>query len=355
MYDAILTNFPRLAGERDDAPRIQRAIDAAPNGILEIPKGDYDIETPLFIRNRCSLRMHPAARLIARKEMDFILTYDGGDIYRDLTIFEEGKVYDNLGLFIEGGDLEGQGLASCLKVCNVHHFTLSKITCHNGKKYGLAIKDGKKAYEVFCNNIYCKCYMQGLSGNIGIYSDCCDNHYTDCIVVDYTVGMRMDGGANRLTRCHIWGGTVAPPNMTMEEWTDLFRDREGKLPLNHYLMEKFGEDVLNALPEMLENSIAFDLCGTFNVLDGCYADTAMIGYRINAKYHTRLINCDFFNNANMGLKKSTAIVHEKGTLAVMMCAFRNLAGTEILYEGIKEGVEWIANDTFRFEVPEFLK
>ncbi|MBO7170390.1 MAG: hypothetical protein J6W28_04345 [Clostridia bacterium] len=65
MYDTILSDFARLNGETDDAPRIQRAIDATENGILCIPKGDYAIASPLLIKNRCSLDMHPAARLLA--------------------------------------------------------------------------------------------------------------------------------------------------------------------------------------------------------------------------------------------------------------------------------------------------
>ena len=54
MSDTILTSFPRLDGETDDSPRIQRAIDATPNGILCIPKGDYTIAKPLFIKTRCA-------------------------------------------------------------------------------------------------------------------------------------------------------------------------------------------------------------------------------------------------------------------------------------------------------------
>ena len=32
--DAVLSDFPRLAGETDDAPRFRRAISAAANGVL---------------------------------------------------------------------------------------------------------------------------------------------------------------------------------------------------------------------------------------------------------------------------------------------------------------------------------
>ena len=96
MYDTILTDFPRLNGEKDDSARIQRAIDATPNGILCIPKGDYLIASPLFIRNRCSLDMHPAARLIAVEEMDFVITYDGNGNWHELTIYnDDGTIYDS--------------------------------------------------------------------------------------------------------------------------------------------------------------------------------------------------------------------------------------------------------------------
>ena len=50
MYDVLLADYPRLPAETDDSARIQRAIDACENGILCIPKGDYQIASPLVIR-----------------------------------------------------------------------------------------------------------------------------------------------------------------------------------------------------------------------------------------------------------------------------------------------------------------
>lgn len=44
----------------------------------------------------------------------------------------------------------------------------------------------------------------------------------------------------------------------------------------------------NAVPEMLINSISFDMRGVCNVLDGCYADTAEVGYMIHND--TRMVN-----------------------------------------------------------------
>ena len=343
MYDTILTDFSKVAGDKSDSERIQRAIDATENGILCIPKGDYSIKTPIIITNHCSLKMHPAARLIAEEEMDFVLTYNAKGNYHNLTLFnEDGSVYDNLGLFIEGGDIDGNGLASCFAITNAHHFTLSNISLHNGKEYGLYVggKNGGHIYELVCNNVYCKCTMKGLAGNVGIWSDRHDAHFNDCFVVDYTVGMRMLGSANRLSRCHLWGGTVPPKNISVKDWSEIFGERKKARQVGIY-GDALNEIYDNEVPEMLENSIAFDIQGSYNVLDGCYADTAETGY--NIARNARLINCDFFNNMLMGLKKSTAINHIGGKLSVMMCTFRSTVGTEVLYAGDKENVDWDNN------------
>ena len=97
---------------------------------------------------------------------------------------------------------------------------------------------------------------------------------------------------------------------------------------------------------MLKNSIAFDIQGGYNILDGCYADTAEIGYNINAS--TRMIGCDFFNNKLMGMKKSIAINHTSGKLRVLMSAFRATAGFEILYSGNIDDVDWSMNEVSGF-------
>ena len=342
MFDTILNDYPRLPGETDASPRIPRAIHATENGILCIPKGDYAIASPLFITNRCSLEMHPAARLIAVAEMDFVLTCKSDKDYVALSLFEpDGSIYDNLGLFLRGGDIDGNGLASCLFLTNAHHFTITNTVFHNGKKYGLCLGNNEDGhiYELICNNIYCKCTKKGLAGNIGIYSGKSDAHFTDCLVVDYTIGMQILGGANRITRCHIWGGTVPPASLSFREWSDLYAQRKRQLIVDLYEhRERSYFD--NEVPEMLLGSISFDIQGYENVLDGCYADTGEIGYRICQD--TRMVNCDFFNNKLMGMKKSTAIRHEGGKLTVLSCSFRGNAGNEVLYEGSGENVEWIA-------------
>lgn len=235
-------------------------------------------------------------------------------------------------------------MASCLAITNAHHFIITNTVFHNGKNYGLYIGGdrGGHIYELICNNIYCKTTMKGLSGNIGIFSDRHDAHFNDCIIVDYTIGMQLLGSANRVTRAHIWSGTIPPENYSIEEWSDLYAERKKKLADGIYGKNE-QEEYNNNVPEMLKNSVSFDIRGGANVLDGCYADTAEIGYLI--KSNTRMINCDFFNNKLMGLKKSTAIKHINGQLSVISCCFRGTAGSEILYDGTEENVTWISNQT----------
>lgn len=345
MFDTILTSYPRLNGETEDSARIQRAIDDTPNGILCIPKGDYFIANPLFIKNRCSLDMHPAARLIAIEEMDFVLTYDGNGNWHELTIYnEDGTIYDNLGLFMRGGDIDGNGKASCLLLENAHHYTISNMTFHNGKKYGICVGGvlGGRLYELVANNIYCKCNMSGLKGNIGICTNEYDAHFTDCFVIDYTTGIQNNVGACRFTRCHVWGGTVPPIGKTVKEWSVFYGNNKKKLA-NGLFNEEDEKEVLSfGIPEMLIDSVAFELNGGITIVDGCFADTATIGYWVKGNDNI-ITNSGSYNNKLMGLRNTVAIKNETKNLIVNNSFFVNATGTDKIYEGDKNGVLWQSN------------
>jgi len=341
IEDANLRDFPRHDGETDDSPRFMRAVASAPNGVLVVPKGDYMIASMLKVTNRCSLLMHPAARLLAVKKMPYVLFWDGNADYHALSVFDEkGELYDNQGLFIKGGDIDGRGLASCLALANSHHFTLRDTVLHNGARTGLCVtrETGGHLYELVAENVYCKTTMSGLAGNVGIECLCADNHFVDCIVVDYTVSIRDCGGGNRFQRCHVWGGTVPPKGMSFREWSEYYAmvkklDLSGKFDATaeKRLLEK-------GLPEMLKNSIAFDIKANDSIFDGCYADTAEIGYNVGGS--TTIHSSGFYNNLRMGLRKSTAIVHSRGSLIVSGCTFNGRAKVEKLYEGSGKGVVW---------------
>lgn len=347
MWDADLRDFPRLAGETDDSPRIMRAISAAPNGIVLIPKGEYEIAEMLLVTNHASLDMHPAAHLKAVRPMKYVVFWDGAGDYHALSVYnEDGSIYDNQGIFIRGGDIDGNGIASCLAITNSHHFTLKDTCLHNGKVTGLCVtrETGGHLYELVATNVYCKTTMKGLAGNIGIDCQVSDCHFIDCFVIDYTISIRVLEDANRFIRCHVWGGTIPPKSMSMKEWSDYYamikRDYGNPQPGSDIEKDLLSKGV----PEMLENSINFDIRGGGNTFDCCYADTAEIGFNVFGGDNI-LQNCRFFNNPRMGLRKSTAVVNrcDWGTLTVAYCGFAGAAGTEKLYEGDVERLVWIAN------------
>ena len=340
IEDVNLRDFPRLAGETDDTPRFRRAIAAAADGVLAVPKGEYEIATMLHVTNRCSLLMHPNAHLKAVAKMDYVLFWDGHDDYHVLSVFDaSGEMRDPAGSFICGGDIDGRGLASCLALANAHHFTLRDTVLHNGRRAGLCVsrETGGHLYELIADNVYCKTTMSGLAGNVGIDCQCADCHFVDCIVVDYTVSIRDCGGGNRFQRCHVWGGTVPPKGMGFREWSEYYA-KVKKLDLAGKFATVEKELLAKGLPEMLKDSIAFDIRAGGSVFDGCYADTAEIGFKIGSS--TTIRSSGFYNNPRMGLRKSTVIVHRGGSVTVDGCVFNGAAHVEKLYEGDGKNIVW---------------
>ena len=103
----MMTIRNRRMDETDDSPRLQRAIDAAPSDVLDIPKGIYELATPLRVTNLCSIRLHKSAILRAVKPMDYILTVDC-----QLQHDKEQRTADMpeaYNLFVEGAQRAGAG------------------------------------------------------------------------------------------------------------------------------------------------------------------------------------------------------------------------------------------------------
>ena len=178
-------------------------------------------------------------------------------------------------------------------------------------------------YEIFGNNLYFICNMPGLAGNVAFLTYLGDSHFTDMVVVDYTVGIRnASGGANRYTRCHVWGGPVRKPGTNESEY--------------------------------LPNSIAFDLGGGETLLDACYADTAMIGYLVRSS--ARIVNCAYYNNYPVfKMDGPEVFVHEDGPeLLVTGGRFAKDSPHATLYRrGEKAGrLVWSDNRALRFTAEE---
>ncbi len=291
-----LDEFPRLPGEQDDTRRFQRAVFATARAVLSVPRGTYLISSPIQISNFCSLDLDKSATLRAVAPMSCLVRAIGN----------WGKRGD-YNVFIRGGVFDGAGLASCVNVKEFVHFTMRDTSLFNGRVFGLRVDGG---CEFMGQNIYAKCLKSGLAGNAAFLVNGGDSHYTDCVVVDYTIGFdeRPDtAGANRYTRCHVWGGPVPP--------------------------RRPGE-----LPEMLKDSICFKLCGGDALLRDCYADTGAIGYYVGG-WNTRLLGCSYFNNKHFKLDGITIVKHVKGFLLVSDSHFRKTTPNCTVYDGIGT-VKW---------------
>lgn len=163
-----------------------------------------------------------------------------------------------------------------------------------------------------------------------------------CFVIDYTTGIKIDGAANRLTRCHIWGGTVPPEGKKFKEWSVFYG--KNKIALNSGKYDEETEKSIFAygIPEMLLNSVALEINGGINVIDGCFADTATIGYLVRGGSNV-ITNSGFYNNKLMGLRNTVGIKNEASDLVVSNSFFVNATGTDAIYDGKRENVNWANN------------
>ena len=108
-WDKSVAEFPLLAGEADDAPRLQRAVDASANKVLFVPAGDYRLAQTLVITNFCSVLMHKCARFQAAKPMDFVVRVNFSPVFKARDILD-------FGTFFKGGRIDGRGIAWCMSI-----------------------------------------------------------------------------------------------------------------------------------------------------------------------------------------------------------------------------------------------
>lgn len=293
--DKSLDEFPSLPGETDSA-RIQRAINSLPKGSLYIPNGIYRISETLMVTNQCSIELNRGATLKAVTNLDYVVKIDARPFWKTWNQF-----------FI-GGIIDADGKASCLALDGFSPYSMRNVTFLNGSKYGLRVNERVHGGGIFASELYFRCTKRGLAGNTALYSSGNDGTYNDCLVVDWTIGFRMDGGGNRLTGCHAWGGPIPP-------------------------VEK------GRIPEMLENSICFYLAGWDNLARDCYADTGSIGY-VTEGWGIQILGSWFLNNKKYNLTDIVIIDQRKGDLSVSDCRFSYSPGTKVYRGKLGTKVSW---------------
>jgi hypothetical protein len=103
---------------------------------------------------------------------------------------------------------------------------------------------------------------------------------------------------------------------------------------------------------MLENSVAFDLCGNDAVLTDCYADTAMTGFWV--RNDTRTFNRGYFNTWRFKVDNPTVFRHDDGRLIVTGGRYSKNSPNAMLYvagDGAGELV-WRHNYVLKFSAEE---
>ena len=298
VTDHVLTEFPRLAGESDDTPRFQRAVDACyGGGLLTVPSGDYEFASTLYVTNLCSVRLSPAAIVRAVKPMKWMVEIDCTWEYQKKKAPKD--VYShNFNLSWSGGILDGCGLASCLALDNFAHFILENATFNNGRIYGVGVETHGRGYELIARNLYFHTSMPGLEGNTGLYTYGGDSHFIDIISVNYTIGIHLAGrGSNRMSRCHVWGVSTRP----------LIKDQ---------------------VPETLKESVCFKIDATDTVMRDCYADTGNIGFWMNG-WEERMECCSY---AGLKLLKDSVVIRQnRGSIWANGFYARKISKDSVLY------------------------
>lgn len=309
-WDRSAAAFAARPGETDDAPRLQRAVDACANQVLFIPAGEYRLAQTLVVTNFCSILMHKNARLAAAKEMDFVVRVNNSPVFKARDILD-------FGTFLKGGRIDGKGMASCLSIHGYIHFSLRDVQFHNGRLYGLRVKgeQGPGGAELNAFNLHFVNKVKGNAGNAAVRVSGCDDNFTDCWAIDYTIGFDIEGGANFFTRCHVWGGVVSAPAP--------------------------GE-----MPEYLKDSIGFKIRSSSNLilLRDCYADTSSIGF-LNEGGDVRILGCTYLYNTGCirGVAKEKrdkfyVFKQPAGSMVVADCVVNKGLDDLQIYEGNNRAV-----------------
>ena len=108
IQDRSLAEFPRFAGETDDAPRFQRAVDACTCAVLTVPGGDYMFAKTVVVTNLCSIEMSPSAVVTATAKMEWMIRIDAMWQFSPKTA-PKGVNAERYNLAYRGGTLDANG------------------------------------------------------------------------------------------------------------------------------------------------------------------------------------------------------------------------------------------------------
>ncbi|MED3026140.1 glycosyl hydrolase family 28-related protein [Bacillus wiedmannii] len=222
-------------GVTDDTTAIENAFRDYPYKIIYFPDGNYRVTRPIRISTDNSLELSKNARVFADAAIDYIFDFN--------TSRKINSIYDlSKDCFIIGGTLDSNGMAKdILRLNKFMHFTLYDVEFKNGVNRGLVVNDtGGMAAELIATNLHFINEMtpSDLANCTAIVNLGTDNHYSDIITINWSVGF-YDKGNAVASKIHYW----------------------------------------ISRPEFIEHSIGFKLESNTNITQS-FADTARVSFKV---------------------------------------------------------------------------
>ncbi|MBR9689176.1 BppU family phage baseplate upper protein [Bacillus cereus] len=222
-------------GITDDTTAIEKAFRDNPYKIMYFPDGNYRVTRPIRISADNSLELSKNARIYADAAIDYIFDFN--------TSRKINSIYDlSKDCFIIGGTLDSNGKAKdILRLNKFMHFTLYDVEFKNGVNRGLVVNDtGAMAAELIAMNLHFinEVTPPDLANCTAIVNLGTDNHFSDIITINWSVGF-YDKGNAVASKIHYW----------------------------------------ISRPEFIEHSIGFKLESNTNITQS-FADTARVSFKV---------------------------------------------------------------------------
>lgn len=273
-----ITNFPRMDGETDDAPRIQRAFDSIPKKeedadgyykglVVYFPRGTYKIARTVTGVNVGIVGDTGTEFVGTGTGYMFDISFDGELGFAHVNY--GAKIYQWRNFPVEKCVFNGNGKMDGLKHTGGHNIAVRDSIFCDTVSCGYYIASGSKYFidHVTFRGISEDASLNALAINLGGS----DHNVRNVIIANYTKGIVTTAANSFFSQCHMW--------------------------LNH-----------NA---RIPTSVMFDIRvgGTF--IDGAYIDTIKYGLFVNTGGSVNVSNLICYNNPVFTLYDAVYIKMEK--------------------------------------------
>lgn len=263
-----ILSFPRLEGETDDSPRIQRAFDSLPSKeddadayykglVVYFPAGEYEIATTVTGINVGIIGDAGTIFKGMGTGYMFDISFDGELGFTHVS--GGAEIYQWRNFPIEKCIFNGNGLMNGVKHSGGHNITLRDCIFCDTVDYGYYIASGSK---YFLDHVT----FRGISTDTSLNKVACylggsDHNLRNIIIPNYTKGFVVSAACTFFDQCHMW--------------------------LNHN--------------DRIASSVMFEVNVGKCVITNTYVDTVKIGIKMNSNDMLTINNINGYNNTTFSL------------------------------------------------------